>query len=316
MDAKLLNKKGARLLCLLISVFWGFGFILTPLALKSGATPAFVCVIRFGVAALLYAFIFNKKINLDKKSLFYGMLCGTFLFLGFMLQTCGMLYTTPTKSAFITAFTTVLVPFVVWPIFKKRPSHLVFLSLIPYVLGIFLLCGGLQGFENFSLGIGDVLTLFGSVSFALHFATVSFSLTKISANNLNLVQFATAAVLFALYYLIFDVKTQVVIDFSQLLLPVLFITLLSTIFAYSVQTSAQRLLPAYEVSIILGLETLWAGILSVGFGFEEFTVNLPVGGFLVIIAILLSDFVPQLFASKARKNAACCDTEDGQQKGE
>ena len=50
-----------------------------------------------------------------------GLVLGVFLFLGFALQTVGLTYTTPSRSAFITGLYVLLVPFVVLVLFRRVP---------------------------------------------------------------------------------------------------------------------------------------------------------------------------------------------------
>src|SRR5438309_8196071 len=63
------------------------------------------------VAAVLLAIFYRKKIAvLTKPALTGGVLAGIFLFAGYAFQTTGLKLTTPSKSAFLTGTSSVLVP--------------------------------------------------------------------------------------------------------------------------------------------------------------------------------------------------------------
>ncbi|TQX72510.1 EamA family transporter, partial [Clostridioides difficile] len=88
-----------------IAIIWGSGFVATQFALDGGLTPLQIITLRFFLAAIIMNLLFFKQIraNMGKKLLKAGGILGIFLFLAFTVQTIGLMYTTPSKNAFITA---------------------------------------------------------------------------------------------------------------------------------------------------------------------------------------------------------------------
>src|SRR5258707_4944345 len=73
------------------------------------------------VAAVLLAIFYRKKIAvLTKPALIAGVVVGIFLYLGYAFQTSGLKLTTPSKSAFLTGTSSVLVPLMLVAIWHVR----------------------------------------------------------------------------------------------------------------------------------------------------------------------------------------------------
>jgi drug/metabolite transporter (DMT)-like permease len=58
--------------------------------------------------------------------------------------------------------------------------------------------------------------------------------------------------------------------------------------AFLFQTLAQRRASPIHTAIILATEPAFASILSIGFGYEPFTLKLITGGVLMIVGMILS----------------------------
>src|SRR5258708_35624614 len=78
---------------------------------------------RMSLAAILLAVYYRKHlVKLDRAALLAGSVVGVFLYLGYALQTTGLTLTTPSKSAFLTGVSTVLVPLLLG-IFWRNGLH-------------------------------------------------------------------------------------------------------------------------------------------------------------------------------------------------
>lgn len=293
------QQRNALLLCLTLAVVWGLGYIFIPMALDAGATPSFLVFIRFFLAAVIYGAIFHRKIKIGKKDLPYGILAGALLAISFGLQTFGQSYTTPSNSAFLTSLVTVFLPFLSWAFFKKKPSYLVYVSLVAYVAGLAIL--SYQG-EKLVFNTGDWLTLTCALTFSFHYIALIYAMRRTNTETLNFIQFLTAGVLLGMFFLFYEFDKQIAapIDWSKFLFPMSSLVLFSTVYAYSVQVHAQRILPPYQVSIVLSLENVFGAMFSVLLGFELFRWNLIVGGTLMFGAVLISE-VP--LAVKRRRSS-------------
>ena len=79
------------------------------------------------------------------------------------------------------------------------------------------------------------------------------------------------------------------IPWTKVILPVLYLAIGSNFVAQSMQIVAQRYLSASTACLILMLEGVFGSVFSVLFGYEPFTVNLLVGGGLIVCSLILSE---------------------------
>ena len=107
---------------------------------------------------------------MDWKALAGGALTGLFLYSGFLLQTQGLQLTTPSKSAFITGLSTVMVPLLAALVYKIRPrvSEVTGVLLATVGMGLMTLEGTIGSGVVGAIGRGDWLTFCCALAFAAH----------------------------------------------------------------------------------------------------------------------------------------------------
>ena len=162
------------------AVLWGFGFIATVWALKAW-TPLWMTVFRF-LGAALAGFVglaaFGKA--LDTKHFKLSFVPGLFLGGTLMLQTVGLVYTTASKSAFITTLYIIIIPLFEALVLKKRLHPLHGLMVAVATLGAALMCRLAPGVSLADLK-GDLLTLGCSVCAAAQILWLGRIGRKVSA---------------------------------------------------------------------------------------------------------------------------------------
>lgn len=149
---------------LLLTAIWGTSFPLVKTALQECGVFTFVAM-RFilGTAAL---FIFARKVDKSslRSALAPGLLLGFIVFIGFAAQTWGLVFTTASRSGFITGTLVVMVPFLAVLILRSPLKFRHLLAALLALAGIFLLTRP----DITDLNPGDLLTLFCALSFAIH----------------------------------------------------------------------------------------------------------------------------------------------------
>ena len=117
------NKKKIGTAALLATtLIWASSFIILKKTLDT-IPVMWVLALRFtGAAAILALFSLPRRREIDRTCLWYGVSMGVILAAAYILQTFGLRYTTPGKNAFLTSTYCVLVPFLCWAIYKKRPD--------------------------------------------------------------------------------------------------------------------------------------------------------------------------------------------------
>lgn len=162
------NETRAEIILIFLTMIWGMGFPLTSLAL-GGIGPYTLVSIKSFLAAGAIFIIFRKKSKLiDKKTIRSGVLIAITLTAGNLLQTAGMLYTTPSKSSFITGLSVIFVPIILAVVYKKKTGPKVIFGVVMAVIGLLLLTyNGDKG-----INFGDMLTVLAALVYSFQILLV------------------------------------------------------------------------------------------------------------------------------------------------
>lgn len=280
-----MKKYSADLGLLLVGFIWGTGFIASKIGLDDGLSPYYMMFLRAVFASILLTVIFFGEIkNIRKREVIAGILLGTFLYLGFAFQTVGLSYTTASKNAFLTAINVVIVPYLYWLFYKKRPDIFSILAALLCLSGIGLLSltGGDMGLNK-----GDILTAICAVFFACHITFTGILSKKVDAVRLNLLQMYTMTAL-ALLTCLFNKNLVINLTMTQFL-ATLYLGIFSTGICFLLQTTCQQYTTPSRASILLCTESLFAPILSVLILHEVLTFKAIIGAGLILLSVLVSE---------------------------
>ncbi len=280
-----------------VAFIWGTGFLAAKIAIDSGYTPSFIMMVRFVTAALCMLVILHKHVKgVTISDLIAGGLVGSFLFLGFTLQTYGLTETSPSNSAFITATKVPMVPLLCWILHKEKPSKRIMGSVAISLVGITVLSMDLQqGFSSF--GYGELLTFLCALSFAFHTICTGYFVRKTTVQKLVVLQLIVAASLSTLLVLFSSEGIRLegsLLQGSESLgrvrldsgfFAILYLGVLATGVAYVLQTVGQKYVTATQASLVIATESLFASIFSVILGFEVVSFQLLLGGMLILCSI-------------------------------
>ena len=287
-----------------VALIWGLGFVLADELLVDGfaPVPGLQNALRFGIGTIILIIVLWKDIKLTKKTILYGVICGTLLFGGFLLQLAGQKYITPAHCGFFTALYFVMTPFFAWIVYKKAPHYTVFVAVALAVVGLVVLNIGKMPTAEETLG--SMLTIAGATMFAIQIVFSDYLLKndKIECNNLVVLQLIVASILFVLYTLIFESNkySTLTIAIDKVWWKLAIVALLGTGFAYYAQTYAQKYVSPTQTSLILACETPIGAIISIIVGIDAFSWNIVVGGVLVVASVFIVEFAPAL-TEKLRK---------------
>lgn len=261
------SKLKGNLLLLLTAFIWGTSFIAQSVGMETVSPASFVGVrCLLGSLVLLPVILFldwGKKRRgeevqrIDKNLLLGGIFCGVILYCATMLQTAGLIYTSPGKSGFITALYMVFVPIV--KLFSgKRPSVAVLVAVVVAVVGMYFLCIS----ERVSVNYGDVLTLICAIFFTGHILVIDRYSPLVDGVKLSCLQFFVCGVLGVLT-IPFDNPG---FDASALLAcwkPICYSGILSCGVAYTLQVVAQKYTDPTSASILMSLESVFSTLSTV-----------------------------------------------------
>jgi drug/metabolite transporter (DMT)-like permease len=298
-----MTKTMANIMLLITSVFWGSGFVATKIALDSGLSPGFLNFARGILFVLCMLLFFYKKIaKMTVKDFKIGLIAGLLNFGGFITQTIGVMYTTPSNNAFITATYVVIVPFITWLFYAKKLQVKSLVSIAACLIGMVILTGVAD--KEISMNIGDIYTLICAFFYAGSIVVLGYST---STADFSVVAFMLAAVqaIGGLAYFLFVEKGQLSgVDWSVALVPLLYMGVICSFVGQTAQVVAQKHTSATSAGLIMMLESVFGSLFSVAFGFEAFTVKLVIGGTLIMLSILLLEIDFKQFAVRNNKEAA------------
>ena len=280
-------------MCLLGCTFlWGTSFVVLKSALNTMPT-LWILAIRFAGAALLMAGFGARQLKtLDRSYWTGGMVMGAFLAVAYIIQTYGLLYTTPGKNAFLTATYCVLVPFLWWFIRHQKPERSHVIAAVICFIGMGLV--SLQ--EHLSVNPGDLITIFCGLFYALHIIATSVYAKDRDAVLLSMVQFLTAsAICFALAPLVSKFPEPVP---SATWIRIGYLCVMCTGICFLLQTIGQKFTPANEVAIFLTLESVFGAAISVIFFHEKLTLQVFCGFVLIFFAVVISETKPKFLQKK------------------
>ena len=246
-----------------------------------------VLALRFIIAAALLLLAAGKRLKtLGRDGLRGGVLLGVCLAAAYIFQTYGLKYTTPGKNAFLTATYCVLVPFMVWAFFKRRPNAANIIAAFMCVFGIGLV--SLSGTSPFN--IGDALTLVCGIFYALQIILTERFIGDCDALSLTGVEFGTAAVICLAGALIFE-SAPVGLSL-ELWGSIAYMGVMCTALCFFLQTWGMRYTPSSTAAVIMTFESVFAIIISVIFYDEPVTVRLICGFTLIIASVIISERAP------------------------
>lgn len=269
----------------LTALIWGSGFVVMKNTLDS-IPPAAIIALRYAIASVIVAVVFRKHLKgLARGDIARGALVGLLLGSAYIVQTIGLSYTTAGKNAFLTTVYVLLVPFGCYALFKQKLGKSNFIAAGMMMLGIGFL--SLDG-ESGGLNIGDMLTLLCGVLYAAHIIAVDRCQKKTDMFALIVLQFAFAAVTALLYHLLFERDMPLVFTRGAVG-GLLYLSVVSTTIAMSLQNIGQSMAPASHASILLSLESVFGAAFSCLLLGEKLTAKMGLGFVVIFAALMVSE---------------------------
>jgi drug/metabolite transporter (DMT)-like permease len=286
----------AHILMLALVMFWGAMFVVVKDVLQF-ISPQLFNTLRMVVAFACLAIAYRAQWSrLTKRAWILGAGAGVCLAAGFFFQAAGMMYTTATKSAFITGLVVILVPILaVIPLLRVRGSAapgwnvwigapvafagIVYLTTPAHTQWMLLLR---------TLNRGDLLTFLSALGFA------SLVIVLSHAADLPFTQIAMLQVGFAAIFLgVYTASAEQVFLQSnlQVWVSVAVVGVLATAAAFSIQTWAQQILPPTHTALFLTMQPLFAWLTSFVFLHERLAVRQITGALLILAGVMVSEFV-------------------------
>lgn len=274
-----------------VTVVWGWMFVVVQDAIVLYGVLGFLAV-RFVLAAAALAPYGARRISLQ--TLMVGAGVGLALALGYLFQTTGLLFTSPTNSGLITGLFVVFAPLADRLLFGVRSSWRVLVAVALSLFGMVLLVGsGPDGANR-----GDVLTLLCAAALGLHLVLLSRYAAGYEASGLAFVQMLAVALVFGVSWPFFEPITFP----PREVWPALVVTgLVASAGAFWVQTFVQQRLPAARTAVILSTEPVFAALFGYWFAGDRLVALQVFGATLILSALLFCEVLPVLPVKQGSK---------------
>ena len=270
-------------LLICVTAIWGSTFVVVQDAIEKYPVIPFLAI-RFIVATITLASVSGRQVMTWWNSLIAGTGIGLVLALGYLFQTLGLRYTTPTKSGLITGLCVVLVPLCDFLCFRLTPNKVNLGVLGVSAVGMVLL----TGFSPTGLGLGDTLTLACAICFGLHISLLSYYAKKHNVRVLALGQMAAAGVLFSILWLL---RPTPLPNSQNVWLAILVTGTLASAVGFTIQSYVQQRLSSIRTAVILTTEPVFAAIFGYWLSGDRLSTIQLAGGCLIVGAMLVSELL-------------------------
>ena len=282
----------AHILLVLVTFVWGATFVVIKQALDD-ASPLLFNSVRMTLASVCLLVLYRKELRgLSRATLLDGALVGTFMWLGYALQTTGLKLTTPAKSGFLTGVSVVLVPLFLALFWKKAVNRWSWIGVGAAFAGLVLMTvpsgeGALADWS--SVNRGDLLTLACAAAFTFH---IIFLGRATKRNRFEPIAFLQIAVAAALMIGTIPFVEEPRIAWSARVLWAIGITgVLGTAAAFTIQAWAQQFTPPTHTVLIFALEPVFAMLTSYVVLGERMTARATAGAALILAGVLVSELM-------------------------
>jgi len=263
-----------------IAFIWGSTFPIIKETLLF-VDPLSFLFLRFLIASIIILPLIIRRIN--RYLAIYGSIVGITLFFGYLTQTVGLEYTTPSMSGLITGLYVILTPILSIFFLKRKMVKTEIILATTAFLGVALMTLSSSSGEL----IGNILTLFCAISYSLQIVLTEKYLKDGDALQFTFYQLLMVAILSLVFH------PQVIFSFTKMEIPyvmfsVLFNAVLGSALAIFVMSVAIKNTNSYISALILISEPLFAVLISTLVFRYPINVQTIVGGSLILVSMAMA----------------------------
>ncbi len=303
MKSEKILRRLAKPMLLATAILWGMSFMMMKTSTDS-IPPMYLGALRLTGGAIVVALLFIKRWKTCTFDYIWrGAVIGFVLFLAYAFQLTGVMYTTPSKTGFLTATYCVMVPFMNWLITKHRPDRYNILASLLCIGGVGLVA--LTG--SLSIAKGDILMLVCAVFFGLHIITVGLlGGDQRDPFLMTALQFTFAAIFFWIAGFFTAPFPSADVFTGDMIFTILYLSVIATAACHTFQSVGQMYADPSSAAVLLSLESVFGVLFSVLFYGDPMTVRLAIGFIMIILAVLSS--VTKFSFLRRKKDAAAIPT--------
>ena len=266
-----------------ITMIWGTTFLIIHIAMRHSG-PLFFVGLRFCTAGLITLLVFPGALRgTTRHELAAGAGIGATLFLGYGLQTYGLVTVSSSMSAFITALYVPMVPLFEWLLLRRRPKPAGLLGMVFAFTGLVLISAPQTA--GFSFGPGEWATLGAAVAAAAEIVLIGHYAGNVDLRRVTVIQLLTAGVLALVAMPVAGERPP---SFSWAwLIPALGLGAASCLIQLTMNW-AQKSVPATRATLIYSGEPVWGGVVG-RFAGDRLPGLSLFGAALIVLGVLVSE---------------------------
>ena len=290
----------ASIMLFITSIIWGLAFVAQAQGMEHIGPFTFTASRSLVAIIFLYlTYIFFNKTSKSyreqkfdmKRTIRGGVLCGLVFTFGINFQQIGLVYTTAGKASFLTALYIVFIP-IIGLFYGKKINKKLQLCIVFAMIGTYLM--SVKG--SLSMNIGDLITIFGSIVFAIHILMLSEFSKDTNAVLVSLIQFAVCGFFSLIAALIFEG-----IDMTAILksyLAILYVGILSSGVGFTIQLMALKELDPVVASMISSLESVFGAVFGWLILSQSMSEREIIGGIIIFVATLIAQLPIEVYLQK------------------
>ena len=277
----------ADLTLLIVSIFWGSAFVAQRVAGQMGSVYLFNGTRYLLAAVVVLPFAMrgsrtsNPTYTISRDQYQWMFIAGFVLFVGSALQQLGVVYTTAGNAGFITSLYVVLVPIVLFIVWREKAHWISIVAVVLAGAGAYFLSTG----GRFEVRAGDVIELASALFWTLHVVILGKYASKFESMSFSVGQLIVCGLL----NLGIGILAEKSIPLNLPLLGAIAYTAFFSLgLCYTLQIWAQKHTPPADAALILSLESVFAVLSGRLFLDERLTGTQVFGCILIFVAVLLS----------------------------
>lgn len=265
---------------LMVCALWGLGNPILKISTAS-LSPFATVALRFTLAFFLLMLFAGRRVirNIRVIPILPCVTVSLCMALAFTLGTYALMLTKATTAGFLMGIAVLFTPFLEPLLLRSRFHYKAMPSVFIAMVGMYLLCGG-DG--DFHFGIGELLAVLCSLSFALMLTLSEKYIGEVDPLTLSTLQCGVAALFGFVFAFVFDGGLHVTLS-SQVIYPILYLSVCSTCITCVLQNTAMRSLPATFASVAFCMEPVF----TAAFSFLLLGESLSALGFVGAVVVML-----------------------------
>lgn len=290
----------ASIMLFITSIIWGLAFVAQAQGMEHIGPFTFTAARSLVAIIFLYlTYVFFNKTSKSyreqkfdmKRTIRGGVLCGLVFTFGINFQQIGLVYTTAGKASFLTALYIVFIP-IIGLFYGKKINKKLQLCIVLAMIGTYLM--SVKG--SLSMNIGDLITIFGSIVFAIHILMLSEFSKDTNAVLVSLIQFAVCGFFSLIAALIFEgIEIDAIL---KSYLAILYVGILSSGVGFTIQLMALKELDPVVASMISSLESVFGAVFGWLILSQSMSEREIIGGIIIFVATLIAQLPIEVYLKK------------------